>query len=59
MGELPSKHQWTEPVCLYTKSDIYDKLLNDLPIEILGEITGSVSIKIIFSKLELKKTDVK
>lgn len=48
-GELATKHQLMEPVCLYTKDDIYGKLLADLPVNILAELKGSVSIKIIFS----------
>jgi hypothetical protein len=50
-GEVAKKHQLTEPMCLYSRSDIYDKLLKNYPIKVLDELTGSLSIKVIFSKI--------
>lgn len=49
-SKILAKNQLTEPVCLYNQSDIYDKLLKDLPVKIIDELEGSTSIKVVFSK---------
>jgi len=49
--ELAEKHKLTNPVCLYHRNEIREKFLGGYKIEMLDEIFGTASIKIIFQKI--------
>ncbi|MBB71158.1 MAG: hypothetical protein CMF50_02015 [Legionellales bacterium] len=50
-SDVAKRSSMTAPVCLYTKAEIYDEVLGELPITLIDEITASTgSLKLIFEK---------
>jgi hypothetical protein len=49
--KLSKKHELTNPVCLYHRKEIYEIFLNNYNIDLIDEIPGTASIKLIFQKI--------